>query len=356
MAVYSKSHPLIDSYWDYAYEATTKRLSKGNENRYIINPFILRFSILLQYVLCGLIVENKQSSRENATSKCIELEAIDPHSITGLTPEMYVIRGRTNKKIVSDFLQFRADGNERFWTQEEIGDYIYLVHQKKRKYRSDCTLEEIIDFMNFSGDSLGSILLRRNEIIRTSVIHYINVSDIPVLDKLELLKDTTFPAFAVPAYGIMVCIRVRTKHSVLSGSTDQESRNSFSFLCSDPLDAVKSSIKDELFGQDYFRSGISAIQDTYRTLIDLFSRDATNNPLKDDSASRKLNVFGGIDDLALLQNSGWYKELMIYRDERRQADMATRLEDKQMASQKALEACLRKQSAKKSLSDLMGSI
>ena len=355
MANIPKSHPLIDSYLNYAYEATTKRRPKGNGNRYINNPFILRFAILLDYVLSGVLIEKNSSSNGDEQSKYIELVATDPTAITGLTPDMYVIRGRTNKKIVCDFLQFNAVGDTRFQTQEEIGDYIYLTHQKKRKYRSDCTLEEIIDFMNFTGDSIGSILLRSNGLGRTSFVHYIRPADIPSLDKMALLKDTTFPAFAIPAYGIVVCVRVSKKRGITPSATDSQSNNAFTFLCSDPLGAVKSTYM-ERFNHEFSRTSIKTIQEEYRSLIDLFAQDSMDSPLWDNSANGTRYVFGGIDDLRLLKESGWYKELLIYNDERQQADMAIRSEDMQIAAQKAREARLRQQSTKRSLSDILGSL
>lgn len=112
----------------------------------------------------------------------------------------------------------------------------------------------------------------------------------------------------------------------------------------------------ERFNHEFTRTSINAIQEEYKSLIDLFAQDSMDSPLWDNSANGTRYVFGGIDDLHLLKESGWYKELLIYNDERQQADMTIRSEDMQMAAQKAKEARLRQQSPKRSLSDILGSL
>lgn len=303
MGTSSNNALLISRYREYIEHATTQK-SNAAHNRFRDNPFIYNFAVLLKGIKEGYIIRNNPSSAKTIELMCRSRELPSPLSSTMLT-----IYGRTNKTIVNNFLnpsKITTDAKRNAVNNavsiDDICEYIYLAYQKKRKYESDSTLEDLVDVMNLTGASINDIFWTSDEYSRRSVPVYIPASIIPVLDSLN--TEITFPAFSIPAYGISFYLKISPRKNQILNS--QQSKNIFNLFCVDPAGVLESFLHEDLM-EIKDRHSISAIQEWYEEWLFDFTGEAPSYFYKDK--------FRSIQGMPAFSQTRWYKEWELYQRE-----------------------------------------
>ena len=300
----SSNNAVLISHYRESIEHMTTQKSNAAHNRFRDNPFIYNFALLLKGIKDGTITRKNYSAAKTVELVCRNRELPVP-----LTSAMLTIYGRTNKTIVKDFLcpseittESKRKAVAKAVTIDDICEYIYLTYQKKRKYESDSTLEELVDFMNLTGSSMSDMFWTNDEYNRRSVCVYIPPSAIEALDTLN--SETVFPAFSIPAYGISFYLKVTPKQML--SSTAQQSKSIFQLFCIDPVGALKPFLHDELKDIKN-RHSISSIHDWYEAWIMEFTDERSSYFLKDK--------YLAIQDLQGVRQTRWYKEWEMYQRE-----------------------------------------
>ena len=304
MNTISNNAALIARYRESVEHMTTQK-STAAHNRFRDNPFIYNFAVLLKGIKDGIITRKNYSSAKTVELVCKNRELPKP-----LTRAMLTIYGRTNKTIVVNFLnpsQITTESKRNAIIEatsiDEICEYIYLTYQKKRKYESDSTLEELVDFANLTGYSVSDILWTNDENGRKSVCVYIPPSTIESLD--SLISEIVFPAFSIPAYGVFFYLRVTPKRTPPLNSS--QSKCTFQLFCKDPAGTLEPSLHEDL-EPIMTRHSVSAIKEWYADWIMAFTDEPPRYSLNDDK-------YRAILDLPNLKKTRWYKEWDLYQGE-----------------------------------------
>lgn len=348
MANRQPSHPLISGYEDYVKHMTSMRKSKDSPDRYRSNPFISEFAMLLKLVS----LNEYKISGGNKYEKYLCLVR-NKSSINSAMMDSYIIYSKTNQKIIKAFQPTDDQPSESQMSLDEIGDYIYTIYQKKRKYAADITLEEIIDFATFTHESVIDIL-SKNSTNRRAFIQYFDPEQLCELDNISFpstKEQLTFPLFAIPAYGVLICVSVSPKRRIGKG----ESRLAYVFTYNDPLGAIKPKrINDLEFPRVFEQHKLETIREFYCEIIATLEMDSQDSPLNDGN-SKTVDVFQGMADQISdkLRSSTWYHELAIYERERQKAAGITKRHAMLLQIQKAEEAQQAHLNRKKSLSDTL---
>lgn len=339
------SHPLISGYEDYVKHTTSMRRSKDDPDRYRSNLFISEFAMLLKLVS----LNEYTISGGNKYDKYLSLKRNKSGTINTPMLDSYIIYSKTNQKLIREFQSSGGQHDKSQMSLDEIGDHIYMVYQNKRKYAADITLEEIIDFSTFTNESVIDIL-SKNSINRRAFVQYLTPDQLEELDNISFPSaktGLTFPLFAVPAYGVLICVSVQPKQR----TENEESRLAFEFTCNDPLNAMKPDYAKDI-SQSFSKHKIETIKIFYEGIIAYFELNWRESPLYDGNASN-LDVFRGLADQISdeLRASTWYHELTIYERERQKAVGVTKRRTMLLQIQKAEEAHQAQLNRKKSLCD-----
>lgn len=300
---------LITRYRESVEHMTTQK-STAAHNRFRDNPFVYNFAVLLKGISDGIITRKNHPSAKTVELICKGRELPKP-----LTSAMLTIYGRTNKTIAENFLNPSKISTEskrnaiiKATSVDDICEYIYLAYQKKRKYKADSTLEELVDFANLTGYSVDDILWTNDENSRKSVHVYIPPEIIETLDGLD--SEFVFPAFSIPAYGVSFYLKVTPKQTFSPNSRRSNtppSKSTFELFYHDPMRVIKPFLCEQLKSEIQDRHSTVAIHDWYEAWVMAFTVEPPQYFLK--------TVDNTIKKLPDLSQTRWHKEWDLYQRE-----------------------------------------